>query len=66
VCFETTFRRKSQFTLANKVFENVANFKYFGTTVTNKSCVHEEIKSRLNSEMLASILFRAVSILYPL
>jgi hypothetical protein len=31
-------------------FENVAKFKYFGTALTNKACMHEEIKSRLNSK----------------
>jgi hypothetical protein len=33
---------------ATKSFQNVVNFKYFGTTATNQNAVHEE--SRLNSE----------------
>jgi hypothetical protein len=40
--------QKHSLKTANRSFEDVAKFKYLGTTLTDRNCKHEEINSRLN------------------
>jgi ribosomal protein S2 len=35
--------------IANRCLENVVQFRYLGTTITNQNLIQEEIKRRLNS-----------------
>jgi ribosomal protein S2 len=42
--------KKHDIKIANRFFENVAQFKYLGTTITNQNLIQEEIKRRLNSD----------------
>jgi hypothetical protein len=41
--------QKHRIKIAHRSFEGVAKLKYLGTTPTDKNCMQEEIKSRLNS-----------------
>jgi hypothetical protein len=42
-------RRNHGIKIANRCLENVAQFRYLGTRVTNQNLIQEEIKRRLNS-----------------
>jgi hypothetical protein len=35
--------------IADRLFKNVAKFRYVGTTVTNQNLIQEKFKKRLNS-----------------
>jgi hypothetical protein len=41
--------QKHSIKILNRSFEDVAKFEYLGITLTDQNCMHEEIKSRLNS-----------------
>jgi hypothetical protein len=50
--------QKHRMKTENRSFKGVGKFKYLGTTLIDQNCVHKEIKSRLNSGMLATIRLR--------
>jgi hypothetical protein len=41
--------RKHGMKIANRSFEDVEKFKYYGTTLMDQNCIYKEIKRRLNS-----------------
>jgi hypothetical protein len=41
--------QKHSIKIVNRSYEDVAKFKYLETTLTDKKCRNEEIKSRLNA-----------------
>jgi hypothetical protein len=47
--FSQKIGQRHSIKIANRSFRDVAKFKYLGTTLTDQNCMHEEIKSRLNS-----------------
>jgi sorting nexin-29 len=55
--------QKHTINTANRSSEDVAKFKYLGTTLTDQNCMHEEIKSRLNS---GNACYHSVQILLSL
>jgi hypothetical protein len=42
-------RQTHDIKIGNRCFENVAQFRYLGTTITDRNLIQEEIKRRLNS-----------------
>jgi hypothetical protein len=42
-----TAGQRNYIIVANKSFEKVEKFKYFGATLTDKNCIHGEIRSSL-------------------
>jgi hypothetical protein len=47
--------QKHTIKIANRSFEDVAKFECLGKTLADRNCMHEEIKSRLNSGNACSL-----------
>jgi hypothetical protein len=41
--------QKHSIKIAHRFFEDIAKFKYIGTTLTDQNCAHKEVNSTLNS-----------------
>jgi hypothetical protein len=54
--------KKHSIKVGNKSFEDVAKFKYLGTTLTDKNCMHEEIKSSVQSLLSSRLLSRNLNV----
>jgi hypothetical protein len=50
--------QKRSIKTANKSFEEMTKFKYRERILTDQNWMHEEIKSRINRRMLATVQFR--------
>jgi hypothetical protein len=48
ISYNQTAVKNHNMKTANRSFENVAQFRYLGMTVTNQNLIEEEIKRRLN------------------
>jgi hypothetical protein len=49
MCYHQNAGQNQDIKIANRLFENVSQFKYLGMAVTNQNLIQEEIKSRLSS-----------------
>jgi hypothetical protein len=47
LCYQKVGQKHS-IKIANRSFEDMAQLKYLGTTLTDQNCMHEKIKNRLS------------------
>jgi hypothetical protein len=55
-CYQKA-RPKHSVKIVKRSCQDVSEFKYLGQTLTDRNCMHEEINSRLDSVMLATVRF---------